>query len=332
MDKQEIKKGEVVIYKKPTGPEIQVKLEKDTVWLDAHLIARLFDVNRPAIVKHIDNIYKTKELDKKATCSILEQVAADGKIRKMNLYNLDAIISVGYRVNSKHATQFRIWATKTLKQHLIKGYTINEKRLLQAQGQLNELKGAIDFLREKAKHKLLAGQEREILNLLANYSRTLTILEQYDKEKLVLLRKTKGKFILTYKDASKIISELKKELVAKKEASDLFGQEYGDKFKGILGNITQTFGGKELYPSLEEKAAHLLYFIIKDHPFADGNKRTGSFLFVYFLDRNNFLYKKNGEKKINDNALTALALLIAISDPKEKDKLVKIITNLLALC
>ena len=330
MKKKEIKKGEIVIYKAPTGPDIQVKLEKETVWLDARLIASLFDVNRPAIVKHIENIYKTKELNKKATCSILEQVAADGKIRKINLYNLDAIISIGYRVNSKRATQFRIWATKTLKQHLIKGYTINKKRLLQAKDKLNELKSAIDFLREKAKHKLLAGQEQEILSLLANYSKTLTLLEQYDKEKLVLLRKTKGKFILTYKNASKIVSELKKELTDKKEASDLFGQEYGDKFKGILGNIMQTFGGKELYSSLEEKAAHLLYFIIKDHPFADGNKRTGSFLFVYFLDKNNFLYKKNGERKINDNTLTALALLTAISDPKEKDKLVKIITNLLA--
>lgn len=328
---ENIKRGEVVIYKSSRGPDIQVRLEKDTVWLDAHLIARLFGVNRPAIVKHINNIYKTGELNKKATCSILEQVAADGKIRKMNLYNLDVIISVGYRVNSKRATQFRIWATKILKEHLIKGYTINKKRLLQARNQLQELQSAISFLQEKVKHKLLAGQEQEILTLLANYSKTLTLLEQYDKETIRLIRKAKGKFILRYKDALTIIQEIKKELIAKKEASELFGQEVNEKLKGILGNIYQTFGGKELYHSLEEKAAHLLYFVIKDHPFVDGNKRIASFLFVYFLDKNNFLYRKTGEKKINDNALTALALLIAISEPEEKDKLIKIITNLLVV-
>jgi len=161
MKQDEFKKGEIVIYKSPTGPEIQVKLEKDTVWLDAHLIAQLFDVNRPAIVKHINNIYKTGELDKKSTCSILEQVAADGKIRKMNLYNLDMIICVGYRVNSQRATQFRIWATKTLKEHLVNGYTINEKRLLLAKNQLQELQGTISFLQEKAKHIKI------ITNLLA---------------------------------------------------------------------------------------------------------------------------------------------------------------------
>ncbi len=328
---QDYRKGEIVIYKSPQGPEIQVKLEKDTVWLDGHLIARLFNVNRPAIVKHINNIYKTSELDKQSTCSKMEQVAADGKIRKMNLYNLDMIISVGYRVNSNHATQFRIWATKTLKEHLVKGYTINEKRLLQAQNQLQELQSAISFLQEKVKHESLAGQEQEILNLLANYSKTLTLLEQYDKEKLSLIKKTKGKFVLKYEQTIKVIQGIKKELIAKKEASELFGQENSEKLQGILGNIYQTFNGKELYPSLEEKTAHLLYFVIKDHPFVDGNKRIGSFLFVYFLDRNEFLYRKNGEKKINDNALTALSLLVAISNPNEKDKLIKIVTNLLTL-
>ncbi len=172
-------------------------------------------------------------------------------------------------------------------------------------------------------------QEREILNLLADYSRTLTLLEQYDKDKLVISKKGKGKFILKYEEAKKVIAALKNDLVVKKEASDLFGQEYEGKLQGIIGNIYQTFGGKELYSSLEEKAAHLLYFIIKDHPLADGNKRTASFLFVYFLNKNNFLYRESGEKKINDNALIALALLIAISDPKDKETMIKIITNLL---
>ncbi|MCX7928993.1 MAG: type II toxin-antitoxin system death-on-curing family toxin [Patescibacteria group bacterium] len=331
MQEQDFKKGEIVIYKTPQGPEIQVKLDQNSVWLDAHFIARLFDVNRPAIVKHINNIYKSGELNKKSTCSILEQVAADGKVRKMNLYNLDMIISVGYRVNSKRATHFRIWATKTLKDHLIKGYTLNEKRLLQTQSQLKELQSAVHFLQEKSKNTLLRGQEQEILDLLAHYSNTLTLLEQYDKEKLILANKRKGHFVLEYEDAKKVIEKIKKELIAKKEASELFGQENGDKFKGILGALYQTFNGKQLYPSLEEKAAHLLYFIIKDHPFVDGNKRIGSFLFVYFLDKNNYLYRKTGEKKINDNALTALALLIAISNPVEKERLIKIITNLLSV-
>jgi len=214
---------------------------------------------------------------------------------------------------------------------LVKGYTINEKRLLQTQNQLRELQSAISFLQQKSKHKLLTGQEQEILNLLANYSKTLTLLEQYDKEKLSLIKKAKGKFVLKYEDAINVIDKIKKDLISKNEASDLFGQENSDRFKGILGSIYQTFSRKELYPSLEEKAAHLLYFIIKDHPFVDGNKRIASFLFVYFLDKNNFLYRKTGEKKINDNALTALALLIAISDPMEKDKLIKIITNLVTI-
>lgn len=329
MKPEEFKKGEIVIYKSPRGPEIQVKLEQDSVWLDAHLIAKLFDVKRPAIVKHINNIYKSGELDRRSTCSKMEQVAADGKVRKMNLYNLDMIISVGYRVNSKKATQFRIWATKTLKEHLVKGYTINEKRLLQAQNQLKELQSVITFMQEKSQHELLAGQEREMLNLLSSYAKTFTLLEQYDKEKLTIAKQGKSKFVLTYEEAKRVIEKVKKDLIAKKEASELFGKENKDRFQAILGSIYQTFGRKEVYPSLEEKAAHLLYFIIKDHPFVDGNKRIGSFLFVYFLDKNNYLYHTTGEKKINDNALTSLALLIAVSDAEEKEKLIKIITNLI---
>lgn len=324
---ENFKKGEIVIYKSPEGPEIQVNLKNDSVWLNAHLIAKLLGVNRPAIVKHINNIYKTKELDIKSTCSILEQVAADGKIRKMNFYNLDMIISVGYRVNSKKATQFRIWATKVLKEHLIRGYTINEKRLLETKTKLQELQNTISFLQEKSKNQLLFRQEKEILYLIANYSKTLSILEEYDKNKLKLVKKIKGKFIFKYHQAKRIIDGLKKDLIRKKQASELFGQEVENKFKTILGNIYQTFGKKELYNSLEEKATHLLYLTIKDRPFVDGNKRIASFLFIYFLDKNNYLYRKTGERKINDNALTALSILIAISDPKDKEILIKINTN-----
>ncbi|MFH1898782.1 MAG: virulence protein RhuM/Fic/DOC family protein [Candidatus Desantisbacteria bacterium] len=324
-----ISKGELAIYKSPTGPEIQVRLEKDTIWLDAHLIAKIFDVNRPAIVKHINNIYKTGELDEKSTCSILEQVAADRKIRKMNLYSLDMIISVGYRVNSKHATQFRIWATKTLKDHLIKGYTINEKQLLEVREKFKELQTTITFLQEKSQKELLSGQASEILNLLSSYAKTLTLLEEYDTGKLKIAKGGKARFVLNYEECQRIIREIKKELIVKKEASALFGQERSGSFEGIIEGLYQTFDKKELYPTIEDKAAHLLYLTIKDHPFTDGNKRIGSFLFVYFLDKNDYLYRKNGEKKINDNALVALALLTAESDPKEKDILIKIIINLI---
>lgn len=327
--KAQTKRGEIVIYKAAKGPELRVRLEKETVWLDAHQIALVFGVNRPAIVKHINNIYRTGELNKGSTCSILEQVAADGKVRQMNIYNLDMIISVGYRTNSKRATQFRIWATRTLKNYLVKGYAINEKRLLEMREKFNDLQEAVAFLRNKADSKLLSGQEKELLNLLANYSKTLSILEQYDTGKLSKPKGLKARFILKYENCLKIISELKKELIIKKEASGLFGIEVGERFKSVAGNLYQTFGGKELYTTIEEKAAHLLYLTIKDHPFSDGNKRIASFFFVYFLDKNNFLYKKNGERKINDNALVALALLIAESNPKEKDVLAKIIMNLI---
>ena len=329
-----IPEGEIVIYKSKDGPKLEVRLEEETVWLTLNQIASLFDVQKAAISKHIKNIFKSGELDPDSTVSKMETVQIEGnrRIRRILTYfNLDMIISVGYRVNSKRATQFRIWATKTLKEHLVKGYTINERRLLQAQSHLKELQETISFLQDKSKNELMAGQEQEILNLLTNYSNTLSLLEQYDKEKLSLIKKSKDSFVLKYEDAINIISKVKKELIAKREASDLFGQENSNRFKAILGSIYQTFDKKELYPSLEEKAAHLLYFIIKDHPFVDGNKRIASFLFVYFLDKNNFLYRKSGEKKINDNALTTLALLIAISDPKDKDRIIKIITNLIAI-
>ncbi len=329
MAKQEFQKGEIVIYKSKEGPKLEVRLKEDTVWLTQKQMALLFDKGVSTINEHIKNIFKEGELSENSVIRKFRITASDGKTYETNFYNLDVIISVGYRVKSLRGTQFRIWATKTLKDHLIKGYTINEKRLLQAKSQLKELQNTISFLQEKSKHKLLAGHEKEILNLLANYSKTLALLEQYDKGRLKLVKKTKGKFILKYDEAKQIIEEIKKDLIAKKEASDLFGLETEGKFKAILGNICQTFEKKELYPSLEEKAAHLLYFTIKDHPFVDGNKRIASFLFVYFLDKNDYLYRSTGEKKINDNALTALSILIAISDPKDKEILIKIITNLL---
>ncbi len=329
MEKRELKKGEIIIYKADSDIKIDVKLDQNTVWLTQDRIALLFGTKRPAITKHINNIFRSGELKENSVSSILEHTAEDRKKYKVKFYNLDAIISIGYRVNSKRATDFRIWATNTLRNYLVKGYAINEKRLLEAESKFNELKSAVDFLRQKSKHGLMSGQEQEILNLLADYSKTLTLLDQYDKEKLSTLKAGKGKFVLDYPVAQKVIAEIKKELIDKREVSELFGTDTQNRLPGILGNILQTFDKKELYPSIEEKAAHLLYFVIKDHPFVDGNKRIASFLFVYFLDKNKYLYRETGEKKINDNGLAALSLLIAASDPKEKDKLIKIVTNLL---
>ena len=328
MKQDKFKKDKIVIYKSPKNEiEVEARFEGETIWLRQDEIARLYGKERTVITKHINKIFADKEVDRKSNVQFLHIANSD---KPVAFYNLDVILAVGYRTNSARAIHFRKWATNVLKNYLFKGYVINEKRLLQAKNQFKELQGAISFLQEKSKHELLAGQEQEIFNLLANYSKTLTLLEQYDKEKLSLIKNTKGKFILKYEEAINVISEIKKDLITKKEASDFFGRENSDKFKGILGNIYQTFDRKELYPSLEEKSAHLLYFIIKDHPFVDGNKRIASFLFVYYLDKNDFLYRSTGEKKINNNTLTALAILIAISNPSEKDKLIKIITNLLA--
>src|SRR3989344_8032209 len=290
MKEKEIKKGDIVIYQSADKKiRIDVNLDQDTVWLSQKQIAELFNKGVPTINEHIKSIYKDRELDKTSTVRNFRIVQKEGKRnveRNVDFYNLDMIISVGYKVSSKRATQFRIWATNTLKNYLVKGYAVNEKRLLEAKNKFNELQETIDFLRKKSKYDLLAGQEQEILDLLANYSKTLTLLEQYDKEKVSLVKNGKGKFSLRYEDVTNVISKVKNELIAKKEASELFGTENSDKLKGIIGTLYQTFDKKELYPSIEEKAAHLLYFIIKDHPFVDGNKRTAAFLFVYFLDKN----------------------------------------------
>jgi prophage maintenance system killer protein len=331
MKKDNLQKGEVLIYKTSRNEvKLEVKLEHETVWLTQTQIALFFGTQRPAITKHLNNIFNSGELNKDSVSSILEHTASDGKTYKTKFYNLDAIISVGYRVNSQRATQFRIWASNVLKQYLVKGYAINEKRLLESRSKFYELQEAVLFLQKQSQKELLKGQEPEILNLLADYSKTLSLLEQYDKGKLQTQKGRKTAFVLQYKACAKIIAGLKKELVAKKEAGNLFGQERGGSFTGIIRGLYQTFDKRELYPTIEDKASHLLYLIIKDHPFADGNKRIASFLFVYFLDRSNYLFKKSGERKINDNALTALALLVAESDPKDKDVMIKIIKNLIS--
>lgn len=319
-----MKKGEIQIYKTEKGTEIQVKLDNETVWLDAHLIANLFDVNRPAIVKHIQNIYKSGELEEVRTCSILEQVAADGKKRKMNLYNLDVVISVGYRVNSKQATQFRQWATQRLKDFLVKGYAINQKRL-------DELQQVVQLISAgKNIDELNASEAKGMLDIITHYTQSFILLNQYDSHSLQTQNLNENiTYEIAYEEAFAAIQELKRQLIVAKEATNLFGNPKDDSFKGILGNVVQSFGGQYLYPSIEEQAANLLYFIIKNNPFSDGNKRIGAFMFVWFLEKNKHRFKSNGELKINDNALVALALLVAQSDPSEKDLMVQLIINLI---
>ena len=326
MENKDYKNGEIVIYKTPQGPQLDVKLKRQSVWLTQAQIAYLFNIERSVITKHANNIFKDKELTEKRNVQKMHIPHSDKPVK---FYSLDLILSVGYRVNSQRATQFRIWATKTLKQHLIKGYTINKKRLLKKSEELKQLQKTITFLQEKSQHRLLTGQAKGILDLLTDYSKSLTLLEQYDKQRFPLIKGKGAKFILEYQQAQIVISQLKSQLQGKKEASELFGQENSAKFESIIKNLFQTFDGKELYRTIEEKAAHLLYLTIKDHPFNDGNKRIGSFLFIYFLDKNQYLDKVTGERKINDNALVSLALLIAVSEPKEKEIMIKIIINLL---
>ena len=337
MANNDFKKGEIIIYKTAKNEvELKVHFQNESIWLTQNQISSLFDTERSVITKHLHNIFKESELSEDVVCAIFAHTTQHGAIKgktqtqNIKFYNLDAIISVGYRVNSQRATQFRIWATKILKQYLVKGYALNGERLLEAQNKFHELQEAIMFLQTQSKKELLSGQEAEILNLLADYSKTFSLLEQYDKGKLVDQKGKKTKFILQYKNCCLIITKLKKELIVKKEAGDLFGQEREESFEGIIKGLYQTFAKKELYLTIEDKASHLLYLIIKDHPFSDGNKRTASFLFVYFLDQSNYLFKKSGERKINDNALTALALLVAESNPKDKEIMIKIIKNFLA--
>jgi len=325
MNRQEFKKGEIVIYKSPAGPDIKVKLEEDTVWLNAHLISKIFNVDRTVIVKHIGNIYKTGELSEKATCAKIAQVAADGKTRQMNIYNLDVILSVGYRVNSRHATQFRIWATNVLRRHLVDGYTINEKRLKAQQDKISQLQDTVRLLGNMALLDSVSDEAKGIVQIITEYSKALSILDDFDHQNLAMPKGTKEtKYKLTYNEARKIIDEMK----LKFKDSALVGQEKDKSFHGSIGAIYQTFEGKDVYTTIEEKAAHLLYFVTKNHCFVDGNKRIAAALFICFLQKTGILLDKNGFKRIDENALVALTLMIAASKPSEKEIMVKVILNL----
>ncbi|MBU1994370.1 virulence RhuM family protein [bacterium] len=317
--------NKIELFQSPNGMiEVKSDSEHETIWASLDQIAKLFDRDKSGISRHIKNIFSSGELDENSVVAKIATTASDGKIYQVEYFNLDMILSVGYRVDSKEATQFRKWATSVLKKYLTEGYAVNESKITKTKTILNNLKQTIEFLSTKE-----IGDEKEILTLLQNYTKTLSLLEGYDKANIEDFQGRMASYELTYDEVKKVIAQLKTTLMAKKEASKLFANEKDDQLSGIVGNLYQTFGGVELYPSIEDKATHLLYFIIKDHPFSDGNKRTASFLFVYFLDKCNYLYKENGEKKINDNALTTLTLLVASSQPKEKEILIKLIKHLL---
>ncbi len=315
---------EIVIYKAKDGHiELDVSVADETLWLSQPQIADLFGTKRPAITKHLKNIFNSDELSEDSVCSILERTANDGKKYKTKLYNLDAVISVGYRVNSSQATQFRIWATQVLKDHLMKGYTTYEKRL--AERGIKELQQTAELLQKTlVKNELVSDLGAETIQLIISYSKTWNLLLAYDEDRLALPEKGKKAISrLNYTAVVEAIASLKNDLAARNEATDFFANERDGGLESILNNIEQTFGGEPLYRNIEEKAAHLLYFVIKDHPFTDGNKRVGCFVFLLYLKLQNM------PSKLNDKGLVALTLLVAESDPKQKDLMIRLIVNLL---
>ena len=314
--------SEIIIFQTADSQtQVEVKFENETVWLSQSQIAELFQRERTVITKHINNVFKEDELDKKSNVQKMHIANSD---KPVEFYSLDTIISVGYRVKSKRGTEFRIWATKRLKEYLVQGYALNQKRLDQLQQtiQLIQQSGETD--------ELNLAEAKGLLDIISNYTQSFVLLNRFDSNKLDTNQLNENiTYEIQHEEALAAIAELKRQMIDRKEATQLFGNPKDDSFQGILGNIVQTFGGEYLYPSIEEQAAHLLYFVIKNHPFSDGNKRIGAFLFVWFLDKNKHRFKKSGEVKINDNALTALALLVAQSNPADKELMIKLIVNLI---
>ncbi|SFG14857.1 RhuM family protein [Salegentibacter agarivorans] len=328
----ESQQDQILIYKTETGQtQIDVRLEEETVWLTQAQMIALFESSKANISEHIKHIFSSGELDDNSTVRKYRTVQREGKrevARDRMHYNLDVVISVGYRVNSKRGILFRQWANKILKNYLIKGYSINEKILREKTRQLEELKNVVR-LQEKviSEHDLNTDESAGLIKIIAQYSRALDLLDDYDHQRLEVPEEgSREVFQITYNEARKAIDELGRQT----EFEGLFGREKDDSFKGSLENIYQTFGGKDLYPTTEEKAAHLLYFVVKNHSFSDGNKRIAAFLFVWFLDRNQILYTQASNKVIPDNALVALTLLIAESHPGDKEMMIKVIVNLIS--
>ena len=321
--------NDIIIYQTEDGEiKLDVKMDKETVWLTQAQMSDLFQTDRTAILRHINNIYKSQELESVSTCAKIAQVRTEGKrnvTRYIPYYYLDMIISDVYRVNSKRGTQFRIWANKILKDYLIKGYAINQKIKLE---RYQELKDMVHILGNTLKNQeqLTSDQSKGLLAVITDYVYALDTLDKYDYQQLFIENTTKGdRFHATYENAMEAIRSLK----GKFGESKLFAHEKDQSFKSSIATIYQTFDGIELYPSIEEKAAMLLYLVTKNHSFSDGNKRIAAMLFLWFMENNGILYSPNGEKRIANNTLVALTLMIAESHTEEKDIMVKVVVNLI---
>ena len=321
-------KGEIIIYQTSDGQtELDVRLEGDSVWLSQSQLAQLLQVRPQNITMHIRNVYKEGELERSATCKDFLQVQNEGGrliTRNIKFYNLDVIISVGYRVKSLRGTQFRIWANRVLKEYLIKGYAINRNA---KQEQLDELKRTISVMSNVLAAKSVTKDEAVgLLKVISDYAYGLDTLDRYDYQQLEIADTTpEEKFRATYDNAMQALQMLKEQF----GASELFAREKDSSFRSTMGAIYQTFGGKDLYPSVEEKAANLLYLTVKNHSFSDGNKRIAAFLFLWFMEKNGILYREDGSRLIDNNTLVALTLMIAESRTEEKDVMTKVVVNLI---
>ena len=324
------KNNEIIIYQSEDGQtQVDVRMENDTVWLTQAQMAELFQTDRTSIVRHINNIYKVEELERESTCAKIAQVQIEGSravTRQVPIFNLDMIISVGYRVNAKRGVQFRKWANKILKDYLLKGYAVNDRMRREQLGELRQLVQVVGrTLQSQDITQTADGQA--LFDVVVDYTYALDTLDNYDYERLAIERTTTPEipFHATYDNA---MAEIRR-LHAKFGGSQWFGNEKDDSFKSSIGQIYQTFGGEELYPSVEEKAAMLLYLVTKNHSFSDGNKRIAATLFLWFLNNNGVLYRPDGTKRIADNTLVALTLMIAESRTEEKDVMVKVVFNLI---
>ena len=324
-----MEENKIVIYQTEDGQtQIDVRLEDETVWLTQAQMSELFQTDRTSIVRHISNIYKVDELDRESTCVKIAQVQTEGKRevkRTIPYFNLDMIISVGYRVNSKRGIKFRQWANRILKEYLVKGYAVNERIRKEQIGELRQLVGMLG--RTIQNQPVISTDETTALfEVVTDYTYALDTLDNYDYERLTIQKTTKEEpFHATYENAMEAIDGLREKF----GGSVLFGNEKDDSFKSSIGQIYQTFGGEELYPSVEEKAAMLLYLVTKNHSFSDGNKRIAATLFLWFLNNNGILYRPDGTKRLADNTLVALTLMIAESKTEEKDVIVKVVVNLI---
>ena len=321
-----MEEDKIIIYQTEDGQtQIDVRLENETVWLTQAQMAELFDKDRTVIGRHIRNIYKEEELEQDITCAKFAHMGSEGDQRyEYTAYNLDVIISVGYRVSSKRGVKFRQWANKVLKQYLIQGYAVNERIRHEQIGELRQLVGMLG--RTLQNQSLSTEENRALFEVVTDYTYALDTLDNYDYERLSIDKTTKEEpFHATYENAMEAINGLREKF----GGSVLFGNEKDDSFKSSIGQIYQTFGGEELYPSVEEKAAMLLYLVTKNHSFSDGNKRIAATLFLWFLNNNHILYREDGSKRLADNTLVALTLMIAESKTEEKDVMVKVVVNLI---